>query len=51
MKAEIPEGVYRIKLETFKNQKHKDFVAIVQDGQHKGKGFRFNTLPAEVEND
>ncbi len=53
MKKEIPAGVYRIRLTTFKNQKHKDFVAIVQDGPHKGKAFRFNTphISAEVENE
>ncbi|KKN18110.1 hypothetical protein LCGC14_0959170 [marine sediment metagenome] len=39
----IPEGTYRICLTTFKNQKHKDFIAVVQDGPQKGKAFRFLT--------
>jgi hypothetical protein len=47
---EIPEGVYKIKLTKFRNQKHKNFIGIIQDGPQEGKGFQFKGFPAEVDN-
>lgn len=48
MAMEIPEGDYSITLEHHPNQPDGVFLAIIADGEHKGRGFALTVRPLRL---